>query len=186
MMSSAPRRNGVGSCWPPARPGSSWLPPLPKNTNVPISGAGRRGGVTTSWHDTAWTLQAPHHLRLRRGPLADPLHFRLQPLHGPRGPRNQHGGSWRPRTAGLQCGSRPKRGDDHRVLQAVWHAPSRFRADLWHSKGLFRAPPPSGPLLSQAAGALLPARSGCPTRPEIAINAERCKTKRLVAIKRTG
>ena len=31
-------------------------------------------------------------------------------------------------------------------LQAVSHAPSRFRADVWHSKGR-----PSGPLLSQAA-----------------------------------
>ena len=29
-------------------------------------------------------------------------------------------------------------------LQAVWHAPSRFRADVWHSKGLFRAPPTLG------------------------------------------
>ena len=29
-------------------------------------------------------------------------------------------------------------------LQAVSHAPSRFRADVWHSKGPFRAPPTLG------------------------------------------
>ena len=58
-------------------------------------------------------------------------------------------------------------------LQAVSHAPSRFRADVWHSKGR-----PSGPLLSQAAfGAF--SLLGQDAQPELrnSNKCERCKTK---------